>query len=281
MMRLAARRGAALVWVVALGLAGSGALLATRMPSGIYPEIEFPRIVVVARGRRRAARADPGDARAARSRRRSRPCSASSASARARSAAPSRSRCCSRPAPTCGARSSSRSRAWARRAPRCPPGSTSSSSDSPRRRSRSSPSTSAAPSTPRRLRDLAELVVRPAISRVPGVGRVEVLGGDVREMEIILDPARDGRAAPHARRRSPRRSATPRCCRRSGASTTRTRSSPSWRRASRTTRAISARSRSRSAPTAAPSRCRRSPPSARAPRIACCASRAPTARRCC
>ena len=42
----------------------------------------------------------------------------------------------------------------------------------------------------RRLRDLAELVVRPAISRVAGVGRVEVLGGDVREMEIVLDPAR-------------------------------------------------------------------------------------------
>ncbi|HSY42221.1 MAG TPA: efflux RND transporter permease subunit, partial [Polyangia bacterium] len=40
----------ALVWVVALGLSGSGAFLATRMPSGIYPEIEFPRIVVVAKG---------------------------------------------------------------------------------------------------------------------------------------------------------------------------------------------------------------------------------------
>jgi len=43
---------------------------------------------------------------------------------------------------------------------------------------------------PRRLRDLGELVLRPAISRVRGVGRVEVLGGDVREVEVILDPAR-------------------------------------------------------------------------------------------
>ena len=43
---------------------------------------------------------------------------------------------------------------------------------------------------PRRLRDLGELVLRPALSRVRGVGRVEVLGGDVREMEVILDPAR-------------------------------------------------------------------------------------------
>ncbi|HEV3032228.1 MAG TPA: efflux RND transporter permease subunit, partial [Polyangia bacterium] len=45
---LSSRR--ALVWVVAVGLAASGALLTTRMPSGIYPEIDFPRIVVVARG---------------------------------------------------------------------------------------------------------------------------------------------------------------------------------------------------------------------------------------
>src|SRR4051812_13146338 len=42
----------------------------------------------------------------------------------------------------------------------------------------------------RRLRDLGELVLKPAISRVRGVGRVEVLGGDVREMEVVLDPAR-------------------------------------------------------------------------------------------
>ncbi len=42
----------------------------------------------------------------------------------------------------------------------------------------------------RRLRDLGELVLRPAISRVRGVGRVEVLGGDVRELEVILDPAK-------------------------------------------------------------------------------------------
>jgi hypothetical protein len=48
----------------------------------------------------------------------------------------------------------------------------------------------AGPVDSRRLRDLGELVLRPAISRVPGVGRVEVLGGDVREMEVIVDPAR-------------------------------------------------------------------------------------------
>ena len=41
---------------------------------------------------------------------------------------------------------------------------------------------------PRELRELAELVVRPTLAGLPGVGRIEVLGGDVREVEIVLDP---------------------------------------------------------------------------------------------
>jgi CzcA family heavy metal efflux pump len=44
------------------------------------------------------------------------------------------------------------------------------------------------PVDPRELRELAELVVRPTLAGVRGVGRIEVLGGDVREVEIILDP---------------------------------------------------------------------------------------------
>jgi CzcA family heavy metal efflux pump len=44
------------------------------------------------------------------------------------------------------------------------------------------------PVDPRELRETAELVIRPALSQVPGVGRIEVLGGDVRELEVILDP---------------------------------------------------------------------------------------------
>ena len=39
-------------------------------------------------------------------------------------------------------------------------------------------------------REAAEFIVRPAFSRVPGVGRVEVVGGDPREIEVVLDPAR-------------------------------------------------------------------------------------------
>jgi CzcA family heavy metal efflux pump len=48
---------------------------------------------------------------------------------------------------------------------------------------------------PRELRELAELVVRPTLTGVPGVGRIEVLGGDVRQVQIVLDP--DATAALH------------------------------------------------------------------------------------
>jgi multidrug efflux pump subunit AcrB len=50
---------------------------------------------------------------------------------------------------------------------------------------------------PRRLRELGDLVLRPALSRVHGVGRIEVLGGDLREVEVVLDPERT--AALHLR----------------------------------------------------------------------------------
>ncbi|MCA9679264.1 MAG: efflux RND transporter permease subunit, partial [Myxococcales bacterium] len=41
-------RRASLVWLIALGLAAAGALALFRLPTGIYPEMEFPRVVVVA-----------------------------------------------------------------------------------------------------------------------------------------------------------------------------------------------------------------------------------------
>ncbi len=41
---------------------------------------------------------------------------------------------------------------------------------------------------PRELRELAEYQVRPVLAGIPGVGRIEILGGDVREFEVILDP---------------------------------------------------------------------------------------------
>jgi CzcA family heavy metal efflux pump len=43
---------------------------------------------------------------------------------------------------------------------------------------------------PATLYDLARYQIKPLISRVPGVGRVEVQGNDVREIEVVADPAK-------------------------------------------------------------------------------------------
>ena len=43
---------------------------------------------------------------------------------------------------------------------------------------------------PATLYDLARYQIKPQISRVPGVGRVDVQGSDVREIEVVADPAR-------------------------------------------------------------------------------------------
>ena len=43
---------------------------------------------------------------------------------------------------------------------------------------------------PASLYDIARYQLKPLVSRVPGVGRVDVQGSDVREIEVIADPAR-------------------------------------------------------------------------------------------
>lgn len=43
---------------------------------------------------------------------------------------------------------------------------------------------------PATLYDIARYQVKPVFSRVPGVGRVDVLGNDVREIEVVADPGR-------------------------------------------------------------------------------------------
>jgi CzcA family heavy metal efflux pump len=48
---------------------------------------------------------------------------------------------------------------------------------------------------PRLLRETATRILRPALTRVPGIGTVEVQGGDVREYEVVLRP--DALAAAH------------------------------------------------------------------------------------
>ncbi len=43
---------------------------------------------------------------------------------------------------------------------------------------------------PATLYDIARYQIKPIVSRVPGVGRVDVLGSDVREIEVVVDPLR-------------------------------------------------------------------------------------------
>src|SRR6266699_2862477 len=43
---------------------------------------------------------------------------------------------------------------------------------------------------PATLYDIARYQIKPIVSRVPGVGRVDVLGSDVREIEVVADPMR-------------------------------------------------------------------------------------------
>ena len=43
---------------------------------------------------------------------------------------------------------------------------------------------------PATLYDIARYQIRPVLSRIPGVGRVDVQGSDVREVEVVADPAR-------------------------------------------------------------------------------------------
>ena len=42
---------------------------------------------------------------------------------------------------------------------------------------------------PATLYDIARYQLRPVISRVPGVGRVDIMGSDVREIEVVADPS--------------------------------------------------------------------------------------------
>ena len=43
---------------------------------------------------------------------------------------------------------------------------------------------------PARLHDIAKYIIGPVLARVPGVGRVDVQASDVREVEVIADPVR-------------------------------------------------------------------------------------------
>lgn len=187
MNRLRAR--APLVWLAAVGLAASGAWTAHQLPSGIYPEVEFPRIVVVAR----SGDAPPDVTQIALTR------PLETALATVLGVERIRSRTIRGnteislqftpgtdmwralqlvDAQVSDARSS------------LPPGTEVSVE---RLTTTSFPVVTLNLSgqlDPRELREAGDFVLKPALSRVRGVGRVEVLGGEIREVEVIADPGR-------------------------------------------------------------------------------------------
>ncbi|MFT3837039.1 MAG: efflux RND transporter permease subunit [Myxococcaceae bacterium] len=183
------RGRAPLVWLTALGLAALGAWNAHQLPSGIYPEVEFPRIVVVAR----AGDAPPDVTQVALTR------PLETALATVLGVERIRSRTI-RGNTEISLQFTPGTDMWralqlvdaqvsdARAS--LPPGTEVSVE---RLTTTSFPVVTLNLSgqlDPRVLREAGELTLKPALTRVRGVGRVEVLGGDVREVEIIADPGR-------------------------------------------------------------------------------------------
>jgi CzcA family heavy metal efflux pump len=183
------RAHAALLWLGALALCLGGALVATRLPSGIYPEVEFARIVVVAR----SGDAPPEVTQVAVTR------PLESALATVLGVERIRSHTI-RGAVEMSLLFAPGTDMWrALQLVQAHVGEVRSSLPAGTELTVERLSTTSFPVItynltgaidPRRLRELGELVLKPALSRVRGVGRVEVLGGDVREVEVVLDPDR-------------------------------------------------------------------------------------------
>jgi CzcA family heavy metal efflux pump len=177
---------AALVWLGLGALALGGVVVARSMPSGIYPEVDFPRIVVVAR---------QGDAPAAEVQRAIvRPLENALATVLGVERIRSRTIRGATEMALQFAPGTDMWRALQLTESRIGEARVDLPRDAEifveRLNTTSFPVVTfnlAGPIDPRRLRELGEFVLRPALSRERGVGRIEVLGGDVREVEVILD----------------------------------------------------------------------------------------------
>ena len=181
------RRHAAVVWLATALLVVLGVACASSMPSGIYPEIEFPRVVVVAR----AGGAPPDVFLTEVTRPLEQALSSTLGLERIRSKT-------IRGATEIGLQFSPDTDMW--RALQMVESKVSEARNAlpadseiivERVTTGSFPIVTFNVSgalDPRDLRELAELVIRPALANVPGVGRIDVVGGDVREYEVILDP---------------------------------------------------------------------------------------------
>ncbi|MBI3894048.1 MAG: efflux RND transporter permease subunit [Candidatus Wallbacteria bacterium] len=180
-------RHGALIWFAALALAFGGALVARSLPSGIYPEVEFPRIVVVAR----SGDAPPDVTQIALTRPLENALATVMGVERIRSktirGATELSLLFAPGTDMWRALQLSQS-AVAEARSGLPAGA---------ELTVERLSTTSFPILtfnltgnidPRRLHEIGEFVLKPAFSRVRGVGRVDVLGGDVREVEVIVDP---------------------------------------------------------------------------------------------
>jgi CzcA family heavy metal efflux pump len=183
---LITKRGA-LVVLTAAALASGGIFAASSLPSGIYPEVEFPRIVVVAREHD----VPPAEAQKSLTRPLENALATVTGVERIRSrtirGAVELSLVFAPGTDMWRALQLTESRVASTRGD-LPPGT---EVTVERLTTTSFPIVTfnlAGDVDPRRLRELGDLVLRPALSRVPGVGRIEVLGGDVREIEVVLDP---------------------------------------------------------------------------------------------
>lgn len=181
------QRYAVTVWLTTAVLTLIGLACAYEMPSGIYPEIEFPRVVVVAR----SGGAPPDVFQTQVTRPLEQVLTATLGLERIRSKT-------IRGATEIGLQFSPKTDMW--RALQLVESKVSEA------RNTLPPDTEiivekvttgsfpvvtfnvSGPVDPRELQELAEYVVRPALANVPGVGRIDVVGGDRREYEVILDP---------------------------------------------------------------------------------------------
>jgi multidrug efflux pump subunit AcrB len=185
----ALRRYAAFVWIAALALAGLGVRAIFVLPSGIYPEMVFPRVVVVAHAGQIAA--DLVEAQVTRPLEEALAVVPGVRYVRARTirgaaelslqltdqADPLQAQYACQTAVDHVELPKGTTTIVERVLPTSVPVITFNLSTA----------AAARPDT-RRLRDVAERIVRPALVRVPGVGAVDLVGGALREVEILIHP---------------------------------------------------------------------------------------------
>jgi multidrug efflux pump subunit AcrB len=189
------RRHASLVWIAVLGLAATGAVSIFQLPSGIYPEMQFPRVVVVAK----AGQLSPELVET----QMTRPLEQALAivpgvrhvRARTIRGAVELSLLLTDGTDPLTAQHACQAAVDHVELPR---GAT---TVVQRVLPTSVPvitfnvvARRGAEADLRRLREVAERIVRPAIVRVPGVGAVELTGGTPREVEILIRPRGPGRS---------------------------------------------------------------------------------------